>query len=384
MEIKYVGFYDILREGKQYRSYSLAAARKMDFISSILVDMGFHVRYVSLSHVKEMGNRKIGAKCEKVRENVILQLPPSREAKNKLDRIYRVLASRVWLFMYLLRYTKKGETIIVYHNYSFALPICLAQKIKGFRILLEVEEKYEKVWKLTKIQKIKERMLLKYVSENSLVVSEVLAQELKLNNPVISYGSYNVYQGAIKEKCCGETINLVLTGSIDKDRGSGFIAVEMMKYLPEKYTLKISGSVAEKDKDDFFALIDEVNAVLGREACCYLGTLNDREYEKLLLEADIALNPQKEGDFGNFVFPSKILTYLSYGLPVVSTRGESIVKSKIADLIELADSFDAKSVAEAVMYVKVMSADVYTGRLQQLKKEFSEQLYKSIFGGTRK
>ena len=45
--IKYIGFYDILRDGVQKRSYSLAWTKKMDYICSVLNQLGYEVELVS-------------------------------------------------------------------------------------------------------------------------------------------------------------------------------------------------------------------------------------------------------------------------------------------------------------------------------------------------
>ena len=379
-EIKYIGAYDTLREGKQYRVYSLAAAKKMDFICTELNKIGYYVRIISPAHVTKMGCTRVPQVCEQIRDDVLLELPASFEARNKAERIIRVLEAKIWLFFYLIKHTHIGEPVIVYHNYNYALPVCLAQKIKKFRIILEVEEIYANVWKLSSGQKWKEKLLLKYADNKSLVVSDALARELMIQSPNISYGAYTPFPGEIKRKCTGEKICLVLTGLVDRERGNGFLAVDTMRYLPEKYQLKISGPVAEKDRTDFLSLINQVNKSLGRKACEYLGVLDNREYEQLLLSADIALNPQKDGDFGTFLFPSKILTYFSYGLPVVSTRGDSIVQSKLADLITFADGFDGQSVAGAIERVEVREPSLYQHRLAELEREFSEKLRDAIEG----
>lgn len=372
-EIKYVGFYDILRNEKRYRVYSLAAAKKMDYVCSEINSLGYKVKIISPSHVIAKGKKKVERQSEQISETCFLELPPSREAENKMQRIFRVLQARIWLFMYLMKNTERNEKILVYHNYDLAIPVIMAKKIKGFDIVLEVEEIYAKVWKLSWIQRWKEKLLLKYANNNSLVVSEVLAEELGIKDPAIAYGAYMICdEPQIKEN--NGIIKLVLTGMVDKERGNGFLAVDTMRYLPSNYKLFLSGTVATKDKDEFFELIKEVNEELGREACSYLGLLNDKDYKKLLLSSDIALNPQKEGEFEKYIFPSKILTYIGHGLPVVSTRGESIVKSRLANMITFADDYNGVSIATAIKNVNIRSQKEYLEYLHILQEAFKERL----------
>lgn len=63
-------------------------------------------------------------------------------------------------------------------------------------------------------------------------------------------------------------------------------------------------------------------------------------------------------------------SYMSYGLPVVSTRGESIVKSKVADLITFSDNYSGESVAKAIRNADIKASTVYLKKLDDLKKEF--------------
>lgn len=373
-EIKYVGYYDVLRDGKQIRSYALAGAKKMDFVAQTLEDLHFKVEIISPSYIKGIGHKKYAQERIEIKENIYLNLPPSIEADNKIQRVYRVLLSRFWLFNYLIKNCRKDEKVLVYHNYSLALPVVIAAKIKGFRIILEIEDIFHKVWKISPYHKWKEKLLIRNSSDKHLVVSEVMEEELNLKESIISYGSYIISNIESSESSIHENTRLVFTGSIDKDRGSGFIAVQAMEFLPDNYTLSISGPIAKKDHDDFMDEIARINQLRGREVCSYLGVLPDKEYGELLQQSDIALNPQKEGEFSKYVFPSKILTYLSNGLPVVSTQGESIVRSSISDLIIFADEFTPESVAKAILSVHDIDKQAIRDRIRKLAECFKEEL----------
>lgn len=372
-KIRYIGYYDILHNGKKVRNYSLAAARKMDYICTAIKDIGFDVEILSPAYSILSGHGFIPSETLPIAERTVLKTTPSLKASNKLARILRVLMAQLWLFFYLMGNCHKDEKVIVYHNYNLAIPLLMAKFFKRFELILEIEEIYDKVWKLTSYQRIREKWMLKQANDHSLVVSDVLKDELSLRHGIVSYGSYSVYKGDFAAKKTDKTL-LVFTGSIDRERGGGFISIEAMRYLPENYQLFLSGVIAEKDKKDFLKRMDEINAELNREACQYVGILSDEDYENLLLNADIALNPQKDGIYGKYVFPSKILTYMSYGLPVVSTKGESIVKSQLADLITLASDYDPKSVAEAIMNVEMKPKSVYIQYLEKLDHEFKDRL----------
>ncbi len=373
-KITYLGHYDLLRNGKQERVYSLAGARKIDFICDELVQLGFDVNLVSATYSNQKGHGKVSGAIENVRDGITLILAPSYKATNKIERIYRVLKARAWLFFYLLRNCSKNDCVIVYHNYVDALAIVIAQKITGFKLVLQIEEQYSMVWHLSRFQRWKEKILLEYGKDNALVVSELLAERLNIFNPIVSYGNYKVYEGRIPPKRTDGKIVLVFTGMIETVRNGAFISIECMKYLPSNYTLYLSGPVSKDVEEQFYNSLSNVNRECMRKACVYLGMLDDAEYEKLLLSADIALNPQREGLFGDFVFPSKILTYMSYGLQVVSTKGKSILESKLAAYIEFADAFTAESVAKTVQRVVNIPFGDHRDILKKLEIDFRKKL----------
>lgn len=372
--VLYVGFYSVLNEEYGSRNYSLAAAKKMDFVTSAVVKAGYSVEIVSPAYINDV--KFYFKKTQKIQldANVKLTLTPSWGGKNKLLRVGRVLLSNLWLFCYLLRHASKGDPVLVYHNYGLAIPVLLAKKIKRFNLILEIEEQYSMVWKLSRYNKWKEDMLLKQARRDSLVVSELLAEKLGIEDPIVSYGNYNAYKGVIPKKNTDSKIRLIYTGSIDSVKNSAYMAMEVMPFLPDNYEVKLSGPIAKGENEKFYSALERINEKCGRKACEYMGVLDDEEYKNLLLSADIALNLQKEGDFGDFLFPSKILTYLSYNIPVVTTKGGSIVKSSVADILDFADDFSAERIAECVMNVNLFDKTDRRQKLDELSREFIRKI----------
>lgn len=373
-KVYYVGAYDTLENGRQLRKYSVAAARKMDYICDLLTEMGYEIEIVSPAFSIETTGSKVDLKVKKINEKTTLVLAPCWKSKNSLQRKFNVIYVTLWLFNYLMKHCGKDDTVLLYHQIDCVLPVLLSRFFKRFKLILEVEEKYGMVWPLKKRQKVQEEMMLNAKNKKTMVVSEVLAEELGMNDAVISYGSYNVYNGKVPQKFGNDSKTLVFTGMVEKVRGGAFMAVEVMRHLPADYTLEISGPVSEKDKSEFEALIDEVNAQCGRKAVVYHGLLNDNEYQELLLRADIALNPQKDGGYGAFLFPSKILTYLSYGLPVVSTKGLSIVKSKVAPVIAFAESYEPKDIAKTIKNTVYHEPEFYINAVKKLNEELKADM----------
>jgi len=377
-KIKYIGYYDIFKEKALKRNYSMAATKKMDYITESLLLSGFKVEIISASEYVDPDAPFTSQQQVKLSDDVELILPPNFGAKRKWIRFVRHHITLLWLLVYLLKNCKKYETILVYHSCSYMAVINLAKCLKKLDVILEIEEQYGMVWKSFENQKEQEKKYLKKYRNGCIVVSEVLEEMLEAKNAIVSYGNYSVYQGTIAPKGIGDTINMIYTGSIDTVKGSAFMAIELMEFLPANYVLTITGYIARDDRELFYSSIESMNKKLKRNAVNYRGVLNDDEYSNLLKSADMALNPQKEGEFGQYLFPSKLLVYLSYNIPVVSTKGESIVKSKVAPLIKFAEEFSPMSMAKAILSVDFKSRVDSRLFLEQMSVDFRKQLKKRI------
>ena len=373
-KVIYVGYYSCLDGDCRTRNYSLAAAKKMDFVASALTEIGMQIEIVSPAYITDSGRYYKAEEHIQIAPNTQLTLTPSWGCRNKLMRVARVLYSKWWLFRYLLSHANEQTPVIVYHNYEIAIPLIVAQKIKRFPLLLEIEEQYSMVWKLSRYNQFKENLLLRYGKDRSLVVSELLAEKLGVMHPIVSYGNYNAFKGIIPEKGKNNTVQLIYTGSVDKVKNSAYLAMEVMPLLPEHYELKISGPIAKGEDDLFIQTLDAINRKCGRKACEYLGVLGEEDYSDLLLHADIALNLQQEGEFGQFLFPSKILTYLSYNLAVVTTRGDSIVKSSVADIVYFSDDYSLEKIAERIVSIDLHDSIDRRKRLNEMSERFLKEL----------
>lgn len=372
--IKYIGGYDIIRPDGMLREYSLAGAKKMDYLVSVLNSLGYGVDILSPIHVKvSFGGFYPGIRMQLTKQNRLI-LPLSFGSKNILLKVFRALYENIWLFFYLIVHCSTNEKILVYHSYLYAWPIVLAHKIKNLEIILEIEEKYAEIWNIGTYKSFKENMMLSFVKKNtSIVVSESLSNLLGLKNTVVCYGSYNT-ANSLKPREKDNRVKLVFSGYVDKARGSAFLSIEAMRYLPDCYDLVLSGTINKEDEDELYSLIEDVNNILGRQACVHVGVLDDVKFSELLQKSDIALNPQKEGDYSKFLFPSKILTYMSYGLPVVSTPGESIIQSSVADLIVFSKGYSPKDIADAIKNVKACEKTVYMNRLLEMNDIVKKQI----------
>jgi hypothetical protein len=281
---------------------------------------------------------------------------PTFYTKNKVTNYLKIIFSLVWLFFWLLKNVKKDEKIIVYHVQWLSVPIRWAKKIKRFKLILEVEEFYGKVWENKKILNKWEEKLIKS-ADNYIAVSDVLAEMLGIKVKAIIYGDYSLPDLNNSSSCfMNDKINVVYAGSIDNNKGGAYKAIECAELLPENYIVHILGSGNKNDIDRLIKQIALINKKAQRNACMYHGVLPRKDYDALLCSCQIGLNPQIEGDYTSALFPSKVISYLSHNLRVVSTRINSITKSKLRHLISFSDDDRPESIVKCILSININNA----------------------------
>ena len=374
-KVFYLARYARTENGELVNDGSLAATRKSDYIAQSIAKCGYEVEIVSVIRSRQKFRGISRKKTIKLSENVTLTESPSMgETGNPVLAKIRNIYSKAWLLLFMLGNIKKDDTVVIYHDYVYAPQILLAYRIKKFRAILEIEDIYQKVWDISGKDVERENRMLETFNNDCIVASDTIKSELGISNATVAYGNYKTYKGDIRKKGHGDKIKVICTGSIDRARGIGLMAAEVADKLDDKYKVLISGPITDDCREEFLNRIVEVNNSAGYEKCRYLGILNDEDYEELLLDADIALNPQKQGDFDKYVFPSKILTYLGYNLDVVTTPGESIVKSKVKEVLSVTKGYTTQNIVDEIEQVKFNRTRDYREYLTDMNNKFMNNL----------
>lgn len=350
--IKYIGFYDSPTKSNE-RVHSLAGVNKMNYISDVLVKAGFKINIVSPSwgEYEITKNENLKPKQIILDNNKKITFFPTLKITNQFFKYIKIIYSLTYLLLWLIRHVRKNEKILVYNSPTLPFPLLIAKAIKRFSIILEVEEIHSEVWKSNFFFKRWEWKLIN-ASDYYICASDLLATKLGVDKCLVVYGSYNLPQ---KNKCHLKKteINIVYAGAIETTRGGAYKSIECLKHLDQNYTLHICGYGNNRQIDIISEFIKKTNQTLGREACLYHGKLLGKQFSNLLYSCDIALNPQNEGDYMSSAFPSKILTYLSHNLHILSTNIESIKASKLASYINFSKDDSSLEIAKTIQKINV-------------------------------
>ena len=368
-KLKYVGFYS---DEKENRNYVLSAKNKMNYIAES-IDGKIEIISPSWTYDNICYKGRI-IKREKV--NVILA--PTTAWGNKINKIVSIIFSYGWLLYYLLKHIKKNENIVVYHSLWLFFPIYIVKKIKNFNLILEVEEIYSDVLqKSYMIKKIEQKLF--DIADMYIFSTELLNEKLnKKNKPhVVIYGTYKVEE-EITSKFTDGKIHLVYAGTLDCRKGGAQVAISTGEYLNEKFHIHILGFGDEKEKKEVKKLVEETQKKTNCQIT-YEGVLFGADYIKFIQKCHLGLSTQVSiGEYNDSSFPSKILSYMSNGLRVLSTKIKVLEVSKINILLYFYDSHNPKDIADEIL--KINFNDNYNGQMEIefLDREFKKNINKIL------
>lgn len=375
--VKYVGFYTEDKNGYA-RNGSIAATNKMNYICDVINVLGYKVEIICPSWFTS--DDRNYSKQYKVYINALTTIvfAPSFRASTKLTRYIRTIVSKVWLFLYLVKHTHTEEEIIVYHSLALIIPILAAKKIKKLHLILETNEVYCDVMKFPNYIRMLEEKLIR-AADKYIFSTELLNKKFNVDNKpfVINYGTYKIQKDRAQKFVDGK-IHLVYAGIIDNQKGGATAAVGAAEYLNNKYHIHIIGFGNEECLERLQFLISEVS----RKTDCvitYDGFIKGEDYINFLQKCDIGLSTQKPfGTFNETSFPSKILSYLSNGLRVVSIRLNTIEQSSISDLIYFYDQNLPKEIANTIQKVDLSEFYDSRERIKIMHRLFAEEIKRLI------
>lgn len=367
--IYYIGYFDFQDSGVQ-RKYVVSATNKMEYIAKAINSIGYDIEIVSLSLSNKSGFKYHKGET-KSKNGINAHFFPTFDAP-----IYWKWLKNCWRFFCLLfwgyKHLSSDDIVISYHTTSNTSPLLsFLRKKKGFRLVLEVEEVYSDVAKVKKHIVKREYDAFNHC-DGFIFSTEMLGA--KLNNQqlpnVVIYGTYNVEKVIARPD--NDYIHVVYAGTFDKRKG-GAAAAAAVEYLPSNYMIHICGfgkpGEVEEIKSIVKALQDNGHNIQ------YEGLLKGTDYIKLLQRCSIGLSTQDPAaQFNNTSFPSKILSYMSNGLSVVSIRIEAVVNSKIGDYIEYYEEQTPEQIAACILSVGTKSDNDNRAVISTLDSSFKDDV----------
>lgn len=366
--IHYIG--SMSRGAEKYNLMQFPAANtKMEYILKVLKNNGYYVKGVSTAGTL---NRKftwvpfLRTKIGLLEEAIQL---PSIGSKYKLIRAINILLLWISLLVYSIFNIHKNDQVLIYHSLSYASPFLIMKRLKKFELILEVEEIYQDVSKCSKRVKVNEYRIFK-AADKYLFSTELLNEKLNPTHKPYSiiYGTYEVE----KDRKCKFTdgkIHAVYAGNFDPRKGV-LTAIAAAEYLDHNYHIHVVGFGTQMQKEE---MIDFMMQISKKTACTitYDGLLGGEHYIRFLQSCDIGFSTQTpDAAYKDTSFPSKVLSYLSNGLRVVSIRIKVLERSGIGDMIFFYENNSPEDIAYTVKQVNMKNAYDSRSRIVELDKQF--------------
>lgn len=266
--------------------------------------------------------------------------------KNFLLRRLVTLIQWSKILMYLLVHVRKSDKVLVYHSIYNLKWLTLYYRLLGRKYSIEIEDVFSELTSRAQKYKDKEWTVFRN-AETCFCVNDLIAEKIKQDKRVIvSYGSYSLPK--YKPREASDMIRLVYAGVIEQERNAAFLAVDAMRYLPEKYHLDILGFGSERDIVALQKRIEECD----NKNIEFHGRKDGEQYISFLQSCDIGLSTHVYDEnnikSADNTFPSKVLIYLSNGLTVVAQRLNVLEKSRVNEAIVYYDEPTPQNVATTI------------------------------------
>ena len=366
----YLSFYNCPAIAEDQRYDTPAANAKIEYIAKTLVTSGVeHLQIISLAGSKKLCH----GKTVNIDDKIDLRVFPTLGSDNKLRRGISFLYMQFLLFFFLISSVKKNDTVIVYHSLFYMFVVSLAKRIRGFRLVQEVEEIYSDV--TGNISAKKKEMRFFQCADAYVFPTKMLNDLINTDSKsfVIVHGTYRVEQDR-GQRFEDNRIHVIYAGTLDPRKGGALAAVSAGAFLNEEYHIHILGFGNDSEKKQLIKTIQDVSQTTSCKIT-FDGLKSGEDYIKFIQKCQIGLSTQNpDAAFNDTSFPSKILSYLSNGLRVVSICIPAVETSAVGDILYYYEIQTPEKVAEAIRNVSF--EDEYDSRsvINSLRNGFASEI----------
>lgn len=367
---RYFSYYGC-NDPERRRDNSPAADTKMDYIMEVLNRIGYDVEHVSLA--QSATPKYISGYCEKKGNNTFRYFASFGKTSSPL-RVFNRWFVHIQFLTWCLFNLKRNEQVLVYHSLGYDADFLFLKKVKGIRIIGDIEEIYQDVSRQKSSQERNEYRFIdicdKYMFPNTILNERIN----KSNKPyIVCHGIYKVNKYDPVSYNDGK-IHVLYAGTYDPNKGGAIASIKAAEFLDERYHLHVTGFGSEKFEKDVQKEVERINSIT-KAQITFHGYLDDTAFIDLIHHCSIGLctqNPTKTLNLTSF--PSKILNYMANGLVVTSGRNRAIEESAVGNLIYYYEEQTPKCIAETIMTINNPNSKEGFNRLMMLDSQFQENL----------
>lgn len=252
---------------------------------------------------------------------------------------------------------KEKQVVIVYNTFSYmVLPSILACKLfKGIciSIIADLPIKGENKGLLHKIEDVIE---VKIISKLDAIIplTKYIASDFAKGIPylVIEAGhTIDIVNGICSKSKNKNNFNVVFSGSLNILSGIE-LALDTFKNLDKKYVLHIYGKGYKEEIVKVYA--EKYTNIM------YHGIINNDDMLKIQKQANILICPRMPDNYiTRYTFPSKILEYMTSGVPVICNKLSGI-PNEYYQFLNIPEKSDVDSWAYMIKIIAENMNGIYT------------------------
>ena len=230
-----------------------------------------------------------------------------------------------WLFyaLHVVRHTRGGDVLIL-DNFEliYVLAAWLCRILYGNQVLLDFEDgKHLTDHGWTRFLSGPAEFFGKPLIQGAILAHPSLSERLSPRIPkILVPGFYVPHQNKQTPISTGDDTCFVYAGSLDAPRGVDLL-LDTIPLLPEKgWRLDITGSGPLESRVRLIATHPSYSRKV-----VFHSVLDAKAHSSLLAESRVGLNLQRsDNPISQVTFPSKLFSYLSAGLLVISSRASDV------------------------------------------------------------
>ncbi len=299
------------------KGYSLAGNSKQEGIVKCIERAGMKVTVLSPACYNNRSFRFHKLEKARISSSDVIYLPFISVPYMNL------ISSNVFALIYLCSMVWRGQiNRILFYNHGprVSIPAILMKILFGIPVYVEYEDSYYRGNKnpLKKGYGFCLEKAVNKIVDGAILVNSLLIDEIQTENFMICRGFTTELKHERNRDPDYKEVWIAYTGGLDNIRGIDTFVNGVLK-LPDEIDGKKIRIFITGDGPLKKWMLDMIGKAENIE---YLGILERDEYERLIVNADILVNPHKEGV--NDLFPSKIFEYISTGNIIVSSNCSDI------------------------------------------------------------
>lgn len=376
----YIASYNADENSIENRLNVLSSANKINYIITVLNELGYGVDVISYSHT--LNNKCYSGKKIKWGNNSI-KLFPTTWRGGILKKILNLLVLDISMFFYILTHIHKDDKVIMYHSYSILWVNALFM-LKGVHLIEECEEIYGDIYGKKWMSFLEHKLLTR--ASAYMYPTELLNSIVNIKNKpyLVVHGAYKDVGAQFFSDCKPETVefdpllyHVAYTGILDPQKGCMDV-VKAAEYLDGSYYIHILGFGSQAEID----MINEIKKELASKSECKIsfdGLRKGAEYTNYLKHLNLGLcTIDSEEAFTLTQFPSKIISYMAAGVPVLCSEAKAIMTCDVSSAITFYKGNSPKAIADGIVQARNKGRMDTKQLLDDCDRRFKVELNKLI------